>query len=82
MKTKSKGEGADELRAEYNLGELLKHGIQGKYVERCREGTNIVLLAPDVAQAFPDDEAVNKALRLVMRLQRLSFRKKKSAAKS
>jgi len=64
----------DELRPEYDLSTLLKEGIKGKYVERYRAGTNLVLLEPDVAQAFPDDEAVNEALRLVMRISRLHIR--------
>jgi hypothetical protein len=71
MKKKSKGEKADELRQEYNLRELLKGGVQGKYADRFREGTNLVLLDQDVAEAFPSDEAVNKALRLVIQLKKL-----------
>ena len=38
-------------------------GVRGKYAKRFQEGTNLVLLAPDVAQYFPDDESVNAALR-------------------
>ena len=53
----------DELRPEYNFAPM-KGGIRGKYVERYRQGTNIVLLDPDVAQAFPNDKAVNESLRL------------------
>ena len=71
MKAKSKDDTADELRPEYDVSELLKHGIQGKYAERFRQGTNIVVLAPDVAEAFSSDEAVNEALRLVIRLTEL-----------
>lgn len=62
----------DELRPEYDLSELLKGAVRGKYVDRYREGTNLVLLAPDVAEAFPDEEAVNEALRLVVRLSRIA----------
>ena len=61
----------DELRPEYDLSELLKGGVRGKYAERYREGTNLVLLAPDVAAMFPDDDSVNDALRLVMELARI-----------
>ena len=43
----------DELRPEYDLRELLKGGVRGKYVERYRSGTNLVLLEPDIAKAFP-----------------------------
>jgi hypothetical protein len=71
MKKKLKGEKADELRPEYDLGELLKEGIQGKYADRFREGTNLVLLDQDVAEAFPSDHAVNEALRLVIQLKKL-----------
>lgn len=42
-------------------------GVRGKYAERFKEGTNLVLLDPEVAKAFPSSEAVNKALRKLMR---------------
>lgn len=60
-----------ELRPEYDLSELLKHAVHGKYAERYKAGTNLVLLAPDVAEAFPDKQAVNDALRLVMQLAKI-----------
>lgn len=63
-----------DLRPEYDLTELMKRGVRGKYVERYRAGTNLVLLDPDVAKAFPDDAAVNEALRLVMQLAQLPAR--------
>lgn len=68
MKKKLATEMDDELRPEYDMPELLQDGIRGKYAERYRAGTNLVLLDPDVARAFPDEAAVNEALRLVMRL--------------
>lgn len=71
MKRKSRDEKTDDLRAEYDLGELLKTGVQGKYVDRFQEGTNLVLLDRDVAKAFPTDQAVNEALRLVIQLRKL-----------
>lgn len=49
----------DEMRAEYDFSE----GVRGKYVRRYREGTNLVLLEPDVARVFRDSESVNVALR-------------------
>ncbi len=61
----------DDLRPEYNLQEMLKDGVRGKYAERYRAGTNLVLLAPDIAEAFPTEEAVNEALRLVLQLTKL-----------
>ena len=69
MKNKVDTNVDDELRAEYDLSQL-QGGVRGKYVERYNEGTNLVLLAPDVARAFPSDEAVNEALRLLMKIAR------------
>jgi hypothetical protein len=46
----------------------LKKKPKRKYVERYQTGTNLVLLDPDVAQAFPNDAAVNEALRLLMQV--------------
>ena len=61
----------DDLQPEYDLKELLKGGVRGKYVARYREGANVIVLAPDVAQAFPTAAAVNEALRLVMRMAQI-----------
>ena len=55
----------DDLRPEYRR-EDLGTGVRGKYLESYRSGTNLVLLHPDVAKAFPTDEAVNDALRSFM----------------
>jgi len=76
MKKKCTSEMDDELRPEYDLHELLKGGVRGKYVARYRAGTNLVLLDPDVAKAFPDEAAVNEALRLVIRLTEIQQGKK------
>ena len=65
---KSANKVTDELRPEYDLRELLKRGVRGKYAERYRSGTNLVLLEPDVARAFSSEQAINEALRLVIRL--------------
>ncbi|MBA2340222.1 MAG: hypothetical protein H0V88_07490 [Pyrinomonadaceae bacterium] len=59
--------GEDELRPEYDLSQL-KGRVRGKYVERYRAGTNLVLLEPDVTAAFPDAKAVNEALRLLIKV--------------
>lgn len=82
MRAKSKGEKVDELRREYDLARLLRNGVQGKYADRYREGTNLVLLAPDVAKAFPTEEAVNEELRLVIQLTKLPGGGKRAAAKA
>ena len=52
----------DELRSEYKR-EDLGSGMRGKHYEEYQKGNNLVLLSPDVAQAFRTDEAVNEALR-------------------
>ncbi|MGC1415330.1 MAG: hypothetical protein WA817_08620 [Candidatus Acidiferrum sp.] len=63
MKKKvEKRERGNELRREYDLAKL-RGGVRGKYAERYRAGTNLVLLSPDVARYFPDEQSVNKALR-------------------
>ncbi len=67
MKKKS-DEMNDELRPEYEMKSLLKDGVRGKYAKEYRGGTNLVLLEPDVAKAFPNEKAVNEALRLVIKL--------------
>ncbi|MEG4961106.1 MULTISPECIES: hypothetical protein [unclassified Microcoleus] len=46
----------------------MEGGVRGKYVEQCRAGTNLVLLDADVAQAFPNDAAVNGALRMLIQI--------------
>jgi len=55
----------DELRGEYDLAKL-KGGVRGKYATHYRAGTNLVLLSPDVAEYFPDEKAVNTALRALI----------------
>jgi len=62
---------ADDLRSEYDLPQLRKGGVRGKYADRYWEGTNLVLLAPDVAEVFTDEDAVNEALRLVIQLTKI-----------
>jgi hypothetical protein len=53
---------SDELRPEYRR-EDFGVGVRGKYLGDYRSGTNLVLLRPDVAKAFPTEDAVNNALR-------------------
>ncbi|CDI03455.1 conserved hypothetical protein [Candidatus Competibacter denitrificans Run_A_D11] len=70
---KIKSEMADELRSEYkrsDFGEI----VRGKYANRIKEESNVVLLEPDIAQAFPNDEAVNKALRYLLEIAEASSR--------
>lgn len=60
---------ADDIRSEYDFASM-KGGIRGKYVRRASEGTNIVLIQPEVAEAFPTEEAVNEALKGVLNTAR------------
>ena len=52
----------DDLRPEYPI-ELIRSGIRGKYAKRFKEGSNVVVIDPDLSDAFPNSEAVNEALR-------------------
>ena len=57
----------DDLRPEYDFSRM-KGGVRGKYAKRFRSGTNLVLLEPDVAKVFADDESVNDALRSLIKV--------------
>jgi hypothetical protein len=61
----------DELRPEYKR-EDLGPGVRGKHFEAYQKGTNLVLLSPDVAAAFPTDKSVNEALRSLIEVARRS----------
>ena len=71
MKPTSETQLDDDLRSEYDET-ILKGGVRGKYAVRYQAGTNLVLLAPDVAAVFPTSEAVNDALRLLMQVAQRS----------
>lgn len=66
---------ADAMRPEYDFS----GGERGRYAKRFGEGTNLVLLAPDVAEMFPDAESVNAALRLFVQVAQQA--REKSSAK-
>jgi len=72
---KRRNDRADELRPEYDLRQLLKGGIRGKYAKRYHAGNNLVPLDPDVRNAFRDERAVNDALRLVIQLRKIRSRR-------
>jgi hypothetical protein len=59
---KAKETKRDELRPEYKRSDFPKGFVRGKYAGRLRESSNIVVLEPEVARAFPNQEAVNSAL--------------------
>ena len=59
----------DGMRAEYDFASM-KGGVRGKYARRMRGATNIVLIEPEVAEAFPTEQAVNEALKGVLNTAR------------
>jgi hypothetical protein len=71
MKKETNSEMGDDLRPEYDFSQL-KNRVRGKYAEKYKGGTNLVLLAPDVAEAFPDSDSVNEALRLLIKVAKTS----------
>lgn len=66
-----KNDAEDELRPEYDIKSLLKNSVRGKYAQRYKEGTNLVLLEPDVFQFFPNEKAVNDALRQLIEIKKM-----------
>ena len=68
-----------ELRGEYDLAKMTIVA-KGRYAPERRAGKNVVLLAPDVVRAFPTDDSVNEALRLVMQMARIPSKRKAKAA--
>ena len=71
--SKNKVPEVNDLREEYRR-EDLGTGVRGKYLRSYQKGSNLVLLSPDVAEAFPTSEAVNEALRSLLELARKSAR--------
>ncbi|MGC1722446.1 MAG: hypothetical protein WA746_25985 [Isosphaeraceae bacterium] len=66
MKKAAKAMRDPDMLAEYDFSQ----GVRGKYAQRYSEGTNLVALSPDVAEFFPDSEAVNTALRALIAIAR------------
>jgi len=64
---------SDDLRPEYDLSKLTG-GVRGKYYERATAGTTLVLLDHDVAEAFPDGQTVNQALRALIKVAKTQVR--------
>ena len=66
MKKATRSEHDPDMPAEYDF----RSGVRGKYAKRYAEGTNVVVLDPDVAAVFPDAQSVNDALRTLVRIVR------------
>ncbi len=73
MKKANKKKKADDLQPEYDLSKL-KGGVRGKYAKRFQNGTNLVLLSPDVAKYFPDEQSVNDAWRSLVSIAKAELR--------
>ena len=72
----------DELRAEYKRSDFPGGLVRGKYAKRMRESSNVVVLKPEVAKAFPNEDAVNTALLSLIELARKTTRVTRRSAGS
>ncbi len=68
---KERRKAQDDMLPEYDFSK----GIRGKYAKRYAEGSNVVVLSPDVAKVFPTSESVNEALRTLVRVGKQKTRK-------
>lgn len=68
-----------DMLPEYDFASM-KGGVRGKYVRRLRAGSNLILLEPELAVAFPTDEAVNEALRAVLKAASVVRSRRRPAA--
>jgi hypothetical protein len=75
MKKVKKGH-KDELRTEYQRSDFPEGFVRGKYAKRLREASNVVVLHPEVAEAFPNQDAVNDALLSLIRIAKKAARPK------
>ena len=75
MKKKAKPVRFDDLLSEYDFASM-KGGVRGKYAARLKKGSNLVVLEPDVASAFPTDAAANEALRAVLKVSEMVVRRR------
>jgi hypothetical protein len=73
MKKAAKSKRDPDMLDEYDFSS----GVRGKYAKRYAEGTNVVVLAPEVAAVFPDAQSVNDALRALMQIARTNGKKAK-----
>ena len=70
----------DEMRPEYDLSRL-KGGVRGKYYDRASAGMNLALIEPDLANLFPDSDAVNRALRVLAEAAQVAIARKRRRAR-
>lgn len=72
----------DELRTEYKRSDFPEGLVRGKYAERLRKSTNIVVLRPEVAEVFPNEEAVNNALLSLIELAQKATRATRGSSRN
>ncbi|MFA4911774.1 MAG: hypothetical protein WC649_12150 [Desulfobacteria bacterium] len=75
---KDRAPNKDELRDEYKRSDFPEGLVRGKYAKRMRESSNVVVLKPEVAQAFPNEDAVNTALLSLIELAQKTTRSRRS----
>lgn len=71
----------DELRTEYKRSDFPGGLVRGKYAERIRKSSNVVVLKPEVAEVFPNEEAVNSALLSLIELAQKTTRATKRSSR-
>jgi hypothetical protein len=71
MKKTSKKQRDHDMLEEYEFSK----GVRGKYAQRLAQGSNIIVLAPDLAEIFPDSESVNEVLHALVKLARKSTKR-------
>ena len=79
---KNKASDKDELRPEYKRSDFPGGLVRGKYAKRLKESSNIVVLKPDVAQVFPNEEAVNNALLSLINIAQKTTRPTKRSSEA
>ncbi len=67
-----KNKNNDELRDEYQQSDFPSSLVRGKYAKRLHESSNVIVLKPEVAEVFPNEEAVNSALLSLIKLAQTS----------
>ena len=72
---KAKPTERDDLRAEYRRSDFPGPFVRGKYAKRLRAASNVVVLRPEVAEAFPNESAVNSALLSLIKLAQKATRR-------
>ena len=79
---KDKEPDKDELRVEYRRSDFPGGLVRGKYAKRMKESSNVIVLRPEVAQVFPNEEAVNNALLALIDIAQKTTRPRHSTGRA